>query len=101
VSQLHEQLATAALSHGEAIAVLAQFVEKTRTLLLQHSLQLRHPFEATRFLRLSPALLSTLSPERIAEYQKSIKDVEQQERERQERIMSITGEFPGLLMRMV
>jgi hypothetical protein len=99
VSQLHDQLAAAAASHRGAISVLAQFVDKTHNLLLQQP-HLRDPSEAAQFLRLSPALLSTLSPDKLTEYQKSIEQVIQQEHVRQERIKTITQEFPGLLMRM-
>jgi hypothetical protein len=100
MAALHDQLAATATSHRDAIDVLAQFVDRTNELLIAHGPQLRDPNEAARFLRLSPALRSTQTPEEIAKDQQFIDEVIQQERDRQERIKGITQEFPGLLLRM-
>jgi hypothetical protein len=99
VSDIHKLLADAATSHRDSVSVLVQFVQKTHALLQQRP-ALRDPTEAGRYLRPSPVLLSTMQPEEITKLQESVEELIQQERERQEQIVSAAQEFPGLLMRM-
>src|SRR4051812_45844130 len=96
---LDARLTTAATAHKSAIEILAQFVDTVNNSLVRDIPQFRDPNEAGKFLRLSPALASTQTPEQLAETQRVIDELIQRERERQQHIREIGREFPGVLFR--
>jgi hypothetical protein len=101
MSELRLQLVDLALSHSMAVSTLERFIQQVHTSLIRD--RPPAPFadgDPLKHARLSPALLSTLTPEQSEKYWTDLREADAQIRGFREEVEKANLAFPDLLMRM-